>query len=127
MDGGKQMRSREPMTPRQSIAKKTAARKSLSQNAMNCLVCREPLKYSGSGRRPSYCSSRCKKKAAREKARFGPLRRQRTGVSDPVSALPKRLPSPELTQAEKEALVGRPLYSGDWQGWLEATGRGFPR
>jgi hypothetical protein len=82
---------------------------------VNCLVCQTRLEYSGNGRPPSYCSSRCKKRAAREKARFSPFRRRRKDVSDRVSA--------PLTHAEKVAILGREPYSGDFEGYLRATGR----
>jgi hypothetical protein len=32
----------------------------------------------------------------------------------------------ELTEREKAELLGRPLYSGDWAGYVIATGRGLP-
>ena len=83
----------------------------------SCHVCSAPLEYSGTGRHPKYCSKRCKKRAERRRLRTRPLA---------VVAPPERA----LTRAEQTALLGREPYSGDWQGYLEATGRGlggFPR
>jgi hypothetical protein len=81
---------------------------------MNCLVCQTRLEYGGNGRPPSYCSSRCKKRAAREKAFSAPFGRRRKAVSDPVL--------PALTHAEKIAILGREPYSGDSEGYLRVTG-----
>ena len=87
-----------------------------------CQVCAKPIEYAGSGRRPRYCSTRCKKRAERARAKAERKRRQFLADSVPRERV--------LTRAEQTALLGREPYSGDWQGYLEATGRGlggFPR
>lgn len=87
-----------------------------------CQVCGKPIEYAGTGRRPRNCASRCKKRAERARAREREKRRQSLGVEEPRERV--------LTRAERAALLGREPYSGDWAGYLEATGRslgGFPR
>jgi hypothetical protein len=84
-----------------------------------CQVCGESIEYAGTGRRPRYCSTRCKKQAERA--------REKNRRQYPPVAVPKER---VLTRAEQAAILGREPYSGDWQGYLEATGRGlgaFPR
>jgi predicted nucleic acid-binding Zn ribbon protein len=80
----------------------------------SCYVCSTPLEYKGTGRRPQYCSKRCKKRAERTRARNRP---RVLSLSAPRERV--------LTRAEQTALLGREPYSGDWQGYLEATGRGL--
>ena len=87
-----------------------------------CHVCAAPIQYKGLGRTPLYCSTRCKKRAERKRARDEENRRRYLANSVPRERV--------LTRAEQAAVLGREPYSGDFQGYLEATGRslgGFPR
>jgi hypothetical protein len=108
-----------------------------------CLNCEIPLEYKGSGRRPRY--SKCKKAAARKRLRFGPFRTRRQSVSTPVSApyevvstplstpatsvstpspRPVKFGTSTLSEAEKEARLGRPLAHGmSWEEYRVHTGR----
>lgn len=99
-----------------------------------CRVCGDPLEYSGSGRRPLYCSGRCKKTAERKRRRFDPFRPFRRHISSPISTpdggsqslTPPIEPEPELTEAEKEVILGRPLFSGTWEEYRSSVlDRGF--
>jgi hypothetical protein len=114
------------MTPSQSIFLPGSQDHGGSQV---CAVCGAPIEYKGTGRRPLYCKRRCKKAAERKRARFALFRPRRQTVSPSVSA-PAPAPERQLTREEAEAILGRPLYSGDWLGYLGATGRrlgGTPR
>ena len=109
------------LTPAQVFARKTSLSQETSQNeSLYCAVCWKPLEYSGTGRKPLYCSRKHKRQAERKRTRFVPFRPRQDAVSSPVSPPPE----PELTRADAEAFLGRPLYSGDWEGYLEGTGRG---
>jgi hypothetical protein len=98
-------------------------RTAASMDELHCQECSKALEYKGTGRLPLYCSRRCKKRAEQRRARFARIR-------PPAKQFVPPLSSRVLSEREKEELLGRPLYSGDWAGYLDATGRtlgGFPR
>jgi hypothetical protein len=99
-----------------------------------CKNCGGRVEYSGTGRRPSYCSKRCKWAAERKRGRFAAFRRSVSSVSPPERphihgtakvSEPPAFGTSKLSEREKESQLGRPLAHGmSWEDYRVHTGRG---
>jgi hypothetical protein len=87
---------------------------------------RKPARYSGSGRRPTYCSRPCKQAAARKRGSSDPFRPLRRRVSSPSDAV-------STPSTDDESVVFVPseaprAFPGTWKSAaLRGRGRSAPR